>query len=124
INILRRNWKRPWCPYTGEGLLEVEIGVIRLDPEVAPIGDIHEPLLCIHGDAVHRVELIRARPTSPNRLYPGAVLHELDDAGVVIAVRHEDIVLRIPGKVSLPVECAYVSNWKVLDVFLAAFHVF
>src|SRR5262249_10840302 len=39
-------------------------------------------------------------------------------------IRHEDIVLRIPGKIGLPVECAYVSDGIVLGVLLTTFDVF
>src|ERR1051326_522973 len=98
VNIFRGHLKGPRRAYAGDGLLEVQIGVIHLNAEVAPVGDVHKILLCVHSDAVHRVELIRARPARPDRFYPGTVLAELDDAGVVIAIRHEDIVLRIDRK--------------------------
>src|SRR5436190_9245608 len=99
VDVFGRDLNGPGRANARNGLLEIEIGVVHLNSEIAAVGDIHEALLGIHGDGVYGVELVRAGAASADRFDPRAVLAQLDDARVVVSISDEDVVLRVPGQI-------------------------
>src|SRR5262245_33138383 len=83
VNIFGGDLNAPRRGDAGDGFLKVQIVVIDLDTIVAAISDINQVLLHIHGDAMHRVELILAGTACSHGFNPGTVLCDLDDARVV-----------------------------------------
>ncbi len=70
---------------------------------VAAIGDV-DHALGVDRDRVRRAELQRAVAARADRLDEAAVLVELDDARVAVAVGHEDVALRIEADIGLPMK--------------------
>ena len=82
--------------------------VEHLDAAVAAISDVEAPFV-VDRDGVHgRPELTRARSFLPPRHQELAVLVELDDALVLIAVGDEERAVGQPGDVGRPAEMAAV----------------
>ena len=70
--------------------------------------------LRVDGDGVRRAELERTVAARADRLDEAAVLVELHDARVAVAVGHEDVALRIPADVGLPMERVRPVGARVL----------
>src|SRR5262245_42142653 len=84
----------------------VEIVVEHLNSRVPPIRDVDESF-GVDGDAVRCVELARASATCrTSELDDIAVLVELVDVGVLVAVADEDVPLGVPCDVGRLVEVA------------------
>src|SRR5882762_4509881 len=122
VNVLGSDLDAPRRAYAGDGLLEVHVGVIDLDAVVAAVADINVALP-VRGDAMRSAELIRAGTVCSHGFHPSAVLRDLDETRVAIAIAHVNIVLRIPCDVGFPVECAHGSGRITLGDLLTAFEI-
>ena len=69
VDVLGSDLDAPRRAHAADGFLEVQIGVIDLDAEVAAVGDINVALR-VRGDAVRRVELIVAGTVRSHRSSP------------------------------------------------------
>ena len=94
-------------------MLEVAVGVEHLDAAVAAVGDV-DVVVAVDLDVVRVVDAARvlvgvvaAAPELPPRLDPVAVLVELRDARVHVAVADVDVVVAIPRHVGRAVERAF-----------------
>ena len=83
----------------------VGLRVDDLDAAVAAIGDV-DVALGVVGDGVRRVELPGLVAARADRLDEVAVLGELRDARIGVAVGDEDVTLEIEGDVGGPAEAA------------------
>src|SRR5687767_11329370 len=100
-----RNAYRPRVPHVRVHRLQRQIVVEHHDAAIATIADVHVALR-VDGNRVWRVELILpvAALAAGELTDEPAVLVELDDARVHIAVRDEDVALRIPRDVGRTAE--------------------
>src|ERR1700677_3483388 len=88
-----------WQRYVYGDLPQIcSIGIENLDAPVAAIGHV-DVALRIGRDAVRRIELAGAAAGSAPLFHPVAILVELGDARVNIAIADEDVALRVPGDI-------------------------
>src|SRR5262245_30314503 len=81
----------------------IEIVVEDDHPRVATVGNVDEAL-GIDSNRVWRTELQRPVAARADRLHETAVFVVLHDARIAIAIRNEDVALRIPRDVGRTVE--------------------
>ena len=91
--------------------LLVQIVVEHDDALIAAIGDIDHPFR-VNRDRVRRAELQGTVAARTNGLDEAAVLVELHDPRVAVAIGHEDVALRIEADVGLSMERVWpVGAW-------------
>src|SRR6266700_2591982 len=109
VEILRSNLNAPGRANAAIAGLEVQVGVIDLDSEVAAVAHV-DVAVFVRGDAVRSAELVLAIAVRADGLLPGAVFRDFDDARVAVAVAYEHVVVLIPGDVGFAVERAHVAG--------------
>ena len=120
VDVFGGDLDAPRHGYAGDRFFEIQIGVVNLNAQIAAIGNIDQARLFINGDAMRRVELVLAIAVGSHGLDPGAILGNLDDARIAVAIADEHIVLRIPGDICFAIEGAHVSRGMPFgDLFIA-----
>src|SRR5438552_5420273 len=93
----------PGSPYIQVLSLEFSAIVEDLNPPVPAVAYVHVPR-CVSSDRVRGVELAGRRPSRTPGLNEHAVLVELRDPGVAVAIGDENVSGGVPGHVGRPIE--------------------
>lgn len=68
-------------------------------------------VICVDGDAVNDVELVRTGAPGANPFQPMAARSDLDQARIAVAVGDEYVVVGIPGDIGGTIEGAYSPSF-------------
>ena len=95
----------------GDLAQELAVAVEHLDAPVAAVGDI-DIALGVGADAVRRAELARLAAAVAPGLHPVAVLVDLGDARIDVAVADIGVARRVPGHVGRLTEAAILRRQR------------